>query len=86
MYRMISFLCVSILILSSCGKEARTNLTVAERKIVNNKYKNQLDSLNKTLIKECKEYKENNFDKIVDSLKRTRLEEIQLITKTKGNG
>lgn len=69
----------------SCGEEQRTSLNVDERKEVNEKYKEILDSLNKSLIAECEEKRNKNFNTIVDSLKNTRLEEILLITKVKGN-
>jgi hypothetical protein len=69
----------------SCGEKERTSLNVVERKEVNEKYKAILDSLNKSLIDECKENRKKNFNSIVDSLKNTRLKEILLITKVKGN-
>jgi len=69
----------------SCGEEERTSLNVAERKIVNTRYKEALDSINKMLIAECTDRKEKKFDDLVDSLKTTRLEEIKLITKVKGD-
>ena len=68
-----------------CSEEERTSLNVVERKEVNEKYKAILDSLNKSLIDECKENRKKNFNSIVDSLKNTRLKEILLITKEKGN-
>ncbi|MDG1716203.1 MAG: hypothetical protein P8H42_01105 [Saprospiraceae bacterium] len=68
-----------------CSEEERTSLNVVERKEVNEKYKAILDSLNKSLINECKENRKKNFNSIVDSLKNTRLKEILLITKVKGN-
>jgi len=68
-----------------CSEEERTSLNVVERKEVNEKYKAILDSLNKSLIDECKENRKKNFNSIVDSLKNTRLKEILLITKVKGN-
>jgi len=74
-----------ILTILSCGEEERTSLNVDERKEVNEKYKAILDSLNKSLIVECEENRKKNFNSIVDSLKNTRLEEILLITKVKGN-
>lgn len=75
-------ICTSII---SCGEEERTSLNVEERKIVNSRYKEALDSINKLMIAECSERRKKKFDQLVDSLKTTRLEEIQLITKTKSN-
>ena len=82
----------SLLILSvisftiiSCGEDERTSLNVEERKEVNDKYKEVLDSINKSMIAECEENRKKKFNIIVDSLKNTRLEEILLITKVKGN-
>lgn len=69
----------------SCGEDERKSLNVDERKEVNEKYKEILDSLNKSLISECEENRKKIFKTIVDSLKNTRLEEILLITKVKGN-
>lgn len=82
-YFIISILAISTL--ASCGKEDRTQLTVEERKEVNEVYKNILDSLNVTMLNQCDEYKAKNFTRIVDSLKETRLNEIRLITKVKGD-
>ena len=76
---------IMVLTILSCGEEERTSLNVDERKEVNEKYKAILDSLNKSLIVECEENRKKNFNSIVDSLKNTRLEEILLITKVKGN-
>lgn len=73
------------LLLIGCGEEERTSLNVDERKIVNNRYKEALDSINKIMITECTERREKKFKVLVDSLKTTRLEEIKLITKVKGN-
>ena len=69
----------------SCSEDKRTSLNIEERKEVNEKYKEVLDSLNKSLISECYENRQKNFTAIVDSLKNTRLEEILLITKVKGH-
>jgi len=78
-------LIASLIAVSSCGEEERTSLNVAERKIVNNRYKEALDSINKLLITECTDRRKKKFDHLVDSLKTTRLEEIKLITKVKSN-
>lgn len=67
----------------SCGEDVRTSLNVEERKEVNEKYKEVLDSINKSLIAECETNREKKFEYLVDSLKKTRLEEILLITKKK---
>lgn len=87
MGRIFTFIFMSFIILStvSCGETERTSLTIEERKEVNNQYKEILDSLNKLMISECEENRKVSFNSIVDSLKNTRLEEIQLITKVKGN-
>lgn len=76
---------VLTLSITSCGEDKRTSLNVEERKEVNQRYKEVLDSINKTLITECEENRAQNFNLIVDSLKAARLEEILLITKVKGN-
>lgn len=74
-----------LLMAMSCGEAERTSLSVEERKIVNTRYKEALDSINKAMIVECKDRRKKKFEILVDSLKTTRLEEIQLITKVKGN-
>ena len=87
MIRVYFFLVLAVLASTtmSCGEEKRTSLNVEERKEVNQLYKEILDSLNKSLIAECEESRKKKFTAIVDSLKTTRLEEILLITKPKGN-
>ena len=72
-----------LLVMISCSEEARNTLTVEERKVVNEMFKDKLDSINKAMIKECDERKIALFDRIVDSLKVTRLEEIKLITNSR---
>lgn len=83
MSRRVLILLFSIVALgfSSCKEDDRSSLTVEERKEVNQLYKSRLDSLNKALTQECKDLRKNRFDKIVDSLKQSRLEEINLIMK-----
>lgn len=76
---------VIVLATWSCGEDVRTSLNVEERKEVNKKYKEVLDSINKSMIAECEIYRNKRFDIVVDSLKKARLEEILLITKSKGN-
>lgn len=81
MYRiLVILLCVSIM---SCTEDERSNLTVEERKEVNQLYKAQLDSINKMLIQECEDLRNDRFDKLVDSLSKTRMEEINLIMNKK---
>ena len=74
-----------LFVLISCGGDERTMLNVDERKVVNTRYKEALDSINKTMIAECTDRRKKKFDLLVDSIKTTRLEEIKLITKVKGN-
>lgn len=71
--------------LVACGKEERTSLNVEERKIVNTRYKEALDSINKLMIAECTDLRKKKFDLLVDSIKTMRIEEIELITKVKSN-
>ncbi len=74
-----------LLIITACGEEERSSLNVEERRIVNTRYKEALDSINKLLITECTDRREKKFNHLVDSLKTTRLQEIELITKVKRN-
>ena len=78
-------LAVVVFLTVSCEEDERKSLNVEERKEVNQKYKEVLDSINKTLIVECENNREQKFKTLVDSLKTARLEEILLITKPKGN-
>lgn len=71
--------------LIGCGEEKRTSLNVEERKEVNQQYKDVLDSLNKSLIAECDNNRNKKLNDLVDSLKKARLEEILLITKSNKN-
>lgn len=84
-YRFHIILISAILLAISCGEKKRTSLNIEERKIVNTRYKEALDSINKVMFAECKDRRKESFDQLVDSLKTTRLEEIELITKVKGN-
>lgn len=84
--RILQFILISFIVsFSSCGEDERTSLNVEERKIVNTRYKEALDSINKLMITECTDRRKKKFDQLVDSLKKTRLEEIKLITKVKGD-
>jgi len=80
----IVFLMV-LLACMGCEEEVRTTLNVEERKEVNKRYKEALDSINKMMITECTDRRQKKFNRLVDSLKTTRIEEIELITKVKGN-
>lgn len=80
----IAFLMV-LLACMGCEEEVRTTLNVEERKEVNKRYKEALDSINKMMITECTDRRQKKFNRLVDSLKTTRIEEIELITKAKGN-
>ena len=80
-YRTYFILLLAVFAVIGCEADERTSLNVAERKVVNARYKDALDSVNKMMIVECTERRDKRFKTLVDSLKTTRLKEIEHIIK-----